>query len=190
MEAFALKAGIEPSYLSKKLRGSQPITKKDISQISVAANLSTEWLLEGGSPIELINKKLPLRDVPQQTVPARIMEYLNYKGIKTARAEKDCGLSNGLLGNAFRNNASIGSDNIEKILNTYQDLSAEWLLRGEGSMLIGDGLDKKIVFKSFGMPANSDKIIEYWRQFVKSQKGMIELFDEEEPTQSVQKTCN
>lgn len=66
----------------------------------------------------------------------RFKEYLNSKGISNAKAEKDCGFSNGLIGNAFKTKTAIGSDKLEKILSTYVDLSAEWLLRGTGSMLI------------------------------------------------------
>jgi hypothetical protein len=69
----------------------------------------------------------------------RFKEYLDFKGIANFRAEKDCGLSNGLIKNALSANSSFGSDKLEKILNTYPDLSAEWLLRGIGSMIKGEG---------------------------------------------------
>lgn len=68
----------------------------------------------------------------------RLKEYLDYKGIKNSQAEAICGFSNGLIGNAFRTKTSIGSDKLEKILSIYTDLSAEWLLRGVGSMLLDD----------------------------------------------------
>lgn len=61
--------------------------------------------------------------------------YLDCKGIANYRAEQECGLSNGLIKNALKAGSSIGSDKLENILNTYLDLSAEWLLRGEGSMI-------------------------------------------------------
>ena len=68
----------------------------------------------------------------------RFREYLDAKGIANARAEKDCGFSNGLIGNALKTKTTIGSDKLEKILSVYSDLSAEWLLRGVGSMLLDD----------------------------------------------------
>ncbi len=86
----------------------------------------------------------------------RFKEYLDSKGISNAQAERDCGLSNGLVGNAFKTKTTIGSDKIEKILTTYQDLSAEWLLRGSGSMIKGEGkaieLENKIIEMSKGRP--------------------------------------
>ena len=68
----------------------------------------------------------------------RFKEYLDAKGIANARAEKDCGFSNGLIGNAYKTKTTIGSDKLEKILSVYSDLSAEWLLRGVGSMILDD----------------------------------------------------
>ena len=68
----------------------------------------------------------------------RLKEYLDYKGIANYRAEQECGLSNGLIKNALKAGSSIGSDKLENILNAYSDLSAEWLMRGEGSMIKND----------------------------------------------------
>ena len=59
-------------------------------------------------------------------------------------------------GNAFKTKTTIGSDKLEKILIAYQDLSAEWLLRGTGSMIKGEGkaveLENKIMAMSEGRP--------------------------------------
>lgn len=68
----------------------------------------------------------------------RFKEYLDYKGVANYRAEQECGLSNGLIKNALSAGSSLGSDKLEKILSTYTELSAEWLLRGVGSMLLDD----------------------------------------------------
>lgn len=59
-----------------------------------------------------------------------------------SRAEQDCGISLSGLSKQLPNKdnpdgKSIGSDNLEKILNHFSDLSADWLLRGEGSMIKG-----------------------------------------------------
>lgn len=78
----------------------------------------------------------------------RFKEYLDYRGIANYAAEKDCGLSNGLIKNALKAGSALGSDKLEKILNVYSDLSAEWLLRGNGAMIIGESkaieLEEKI----------------------------------------------
>ena len=73
----------------------------------------------------------------------RLKEYLDSRGISNSRAEKDCGFSNGLISNAYKTKTAMGSDKIEKILTAYPELSAEWLLRGTGSMLITETPNRK-----------------------------------------------
>lgn len=102
----------------------------------------------------------------------RLREYLRYKGINNLQAETDCGLSNGYVANS----KSMGSDKLEKILNTYHDLSAEWLIRGVGTMLIGDKPNAEQVFKALNMPTNSDKIIDVWMKFMELTQGMQEIY--------------
>ena len=87
----------------------------------------------------------------------RIKKYLEYKRVPTSRAEKACGFGNATLVSAFKNpRASMGSEKLEIFLNVYSDLSAEWLLRGVGSMIIGEKnekekeLENKIIQMSVG----------------------------------------
>lgn len=49
--------------------------------------------------------------------------------------EKDCGFKRQSLRTSLGRGSSLSSDKIVKMLETYEDLSAEWLLRGEGEML-------------------------------------------------------
>lgn len=69
----------------------------------------------------------------------RLKEYLEYRQIPVSRAEKACGFGNATLVSAFKNpSASLGSRQLESFLSVYTELSAEWLLRGVGSMLLDD----------------------------------------------------
>lgn len=65
------------------------------------------------------------------TVKERIQEYLDSKGIKTFQLEKQCGFSSGY----WRKTVSVSAEACATILGIYTDLSAEWVLRGTGSML-------------------------------------------------------
>lgn len=60
---------------------------------------------------------------------------MRYKGLNDHQVTVQCGLSNGAIGNARKNGKGINSQNIEKILLTYKDIDARWLLTGEGEML-------------------------------------------------------
>lgn len=106
----------------------------------------------------------------------RFKAYIDAKGIKNAQAERDCGLSNGLLASALHKNAALGGDKLEQILNAYPDLSAEWLLRGTGEMLVTNGINQEQIFKALNMPSNSDKIIDIWKEFMECTKRMQDLY--------------
>ncbi len=69
------------------------------------------------------------------TITERLQTYMVHKGLNPNRITVDAGLSNGLIGRAIKNNAGLNSDTIEKILNTYNDLSPEWFISEIGSML-------------------------------------------------------
>lgn len=59
---------------------------------------------------------------------------MNYKGLNDNKLSSETGIANGLLGKA-RKRGSLSGKNISKLINTYQDLSADWLFTGQGSML-------------------------------------------------------
>ena len=78
----------------------------------------------------------------EQTVKERIMEFIRYEKIPVYRFEKSCGISNGYIRSV---NKTPGSDKISKILSAYPRLNPNWLLTGEGSMLVeGDGNEHSI----------------------------------------------
>ena len=68
------------------------------------------------------------------TVKDRIQQYIEYKGISVYRLEASAELSKGY----WAKTKSISADVVMKISRIYTDLSSEWLLRGEGSMLKED----------------------------------------------------
>lgn len=65
----------------------------------------------------------------------RLQYYMRERGINDNQLTVSAGLSVGLIGKAKASGKGMSSPNIEKILIACPDLSAEWLLTGEGSML-------------------------------------------------------
>ena len=61
----------------------------------------------------------------------RIKQIIEYKGISTRKFCINVGISNGF----FDKVKDVGSEKLLKILNTYPEISAEWLLTGNGSMI-------------------------------------------------------
>ena len=68
----------------------------------------------------------------------RLQYYMEKQGINDNQMTVAAGLSIGLLGKLKKNGKGMSSVNIEKILSTYPDLNAEWLLTGKGEMQKSD----------------------------------------------------
>lgn len=68
---------------------------------------------------------------------SRLDNYMKYKGLNDNKITVQSDMSNGLIGKA-RKRGALSQDNISKILYTYPDLNANWLLIGKGEMLIDD----------------------------------------------------
>ena len=174
---FATEVGINPDVFSDMIKGSRSITKKDVTLISEATGVSTEWLLNGKGSKKLDDYiYIDTVEDTKTTTAVRLMKYLRAKGIPPSNAETETGCSNGLIAKHAKDESALGSDKLEKILNHYPDLSAEWLLRGTGKMIIGDGENPEQLFRALNMPPNSDKIIDVWLRFMECTKGMQELY--------------
>lgn len=73
-----------------------------------------------------------------ETVAHRLSKFIDYLDIAPTKFEKQIDVGHSTIMKAINQSKSIGSDIINKILITYPELSAEWLMRGEGEMIIYD----------------------------------------------------
>lgn len=64
----------------------------------------------------------------------RLQYFMNQRGINDNQMTIAAGLSVGLLGKLKKSGKGMSSVNIEKILSSYPELNADWLLTGRGSM--------------------------------------------------------
>ena len=80
---------------------------------------------------------------------SRLREFIDYKGLSVQSFELQCGLSNGAVSKMGNNTRR---STIDKISKTYPELNTNWLLTGEGGMLL-DSIDS-VPQKSFtnGVP--------------------------------------
>lgn len=67
----------------------------------------------------------------------RIKQFIDYKGLTIRGFEMTVGFSNGAFASQLKNGKTIGVDKLENILNTYPEINANWLLTGNGKMLLG-----------------------------------------------------
>ena len=68
------------------------------------------------------------------TTQDRIREYCKLKGISIHQFEIQAGLSNGYVSSMRK---GIGINKLEDVLNAFPDINRDWLLYGEGNMLLG-----------------------------------------------------
>lgn len=99
------------------------------------------------------------------TIKDRIQQYIDYKGISIYRLEATAELSKGY----WAKTKSISADVAMRISRIYPDISAEWLLRGEGEMI------KSETPKSSTLPEESAPITnERLFSVIESQQRTIE----------------
>jgi SOS-response transcriptional repressor LexA len=68
-------------------------------------------------------------------VKERLLDFINYKQITNKLFELTAGLSNGYINNFDGN---FRTKTLEKVLTAYPELNRNWLLYGEGEMLLTD----------------------------------------------------
>ena len=69
----------------------------------------------------------------QDTVKERLVTFIKRKGLSQKKFETMVGLSNGYVNNISK---GIGAEKMQRILSTFPELNQEWLLLGEGNMLV------------------------------------------------------
>ena len=62
----------------------------------------------------------------------RVKQYLSYKGVSKYKFYQKTGFSNKFLDNS----SNMGTNKAEIIIRYYPDLNLEWLITGEGQMLV------------------------------------------------------
>lgn len=67
---------------------------------------------------------------------SRIQEFAENQSISIRELERKSGVTNGVFSKAIRYGNEISTDKVENLLQAYPSISAEWLLRGEGEMLL------------------------------------------------------
>ena len=70
-----------------------------------------------------------------ESVVDRLKQFIDQTGLTIASFERSVGMSNNSFGKSLKSGGSIGSDKLQKTMSVYPNLSATWLLTGEGTML-------------------------------------------------------
>ena len=68
----------------------------------------------------------------------RIIQLIDQLGISARQFDISIGAANGYTLRMEKNNASVGSDVIERIVKKYPKLNLVWLITGKGPMFLED----------------------------------------------------
>lgn len=74
----------------------------------------------------------------ESSVKQRIRDILLIKDSNPTKLSKEYSVNQKTLNNQINSDIQLASSTILLILDAFKDVSAEWLLRGTGEMLIGE----------------------------------------------------
>ena len=69
---------------------------------------------------------------------SRIKEIITYSGLSDRAFALRCGLAQNTLNRQLNGVRELSLSTVNAILNTFSDISSEWLLRGKGQMLLSE----------------------------------------------------
>lgn len=78
----------------------------------------------------------------ESSIRQRIKDVLSFHNSNTNQLAGDDANFQNRLSRQINHTSTISCDTISRVLSAYPEVSAEWLLRGKGEMLISDNLPK------------------------------------------------
>lgn len=91
----------------------------------------------------------------------RIMQLISALNMSARQFDISIGTANGYILRMRKNNASVGSDVIERIIKEYPQVNLVWLITGKGDMFIDEQSESK--------PRSAQEIEAYIDERLKSQ---------------------
>lgn len=70
----------------------------------------------------------------------RIMQVISALNMSARQFDMSIGTANGYILRMEKNNASVGSDVIERIIKKYPQVNLVWLMTGKGEMFLDDSI--------------------------------------------------
>jgi phage repressor protein C with HTH and peptisase S24 domain len=94
----------------------------------------------------------------REKIYTRLIQFIAFLGISQRDFAKSCGFSTGYL-NSLKNGTEPGTGKMFKILSSYPQLNKQWLLSGEGEMLMKDtGPRVAEVAPRYELPESDDMV--------------------------------
>lgn len=68
----------------------------------------------------------------------RVNDYIQYKGMSVRAFESEAGIKYSTISAAIKRGTELNTATLLKIIDTYDDIDTDWLMKGEGEMLKGE----------------------------------------------------
>lgn len=75
----------------------------------------------------------------EKEIVGKMNDFWAQSGKSKAEMSRELGVDAGTFGNILNGNRGVSAGLLSKFLETYPSVSAEWLMRGVGSMFAADG---------------------------------------------------
>lgn len=132
ISAFEKSIGMSNASFRKIYNNNGSIGSDKLERIlKTYPQLNPSWLLTGEGPMILGEETQPLSN----NLNERILTFISHLGVNVAEFERNCNLSNGSVSKMGDNTRRSTLERISKI---YPSLNLNWLLTGEGSMILGE----------------------------------------------------
>ena len=103
----------------------------------------------------------------------RIKQYIDYKGLSVRSFEIKSTLKNGAIYRVIKNDTSLNGESIAALGNKWEDLNLNWLMKGDGDMLVGDSIVKE-PGDPYAKETNAEEI-NWYKDALKRADDQIEL---------------
>lgn len=107
------------------------------------------------------------------TTKDRLKLFVKSIGLGRNKFEDQVGIANGYLSSK---SSSVTSDALEKIKEKYPDLNVDWLITGEGDMIIDNSEEDVVVKDQFTNEYSNEK--KYYEDRIKDLEDKLKIKDE------------
>lgn len=104
----------------------------------------------------------------------RIKQYIDYKGLSVRSFEIKSTLKNGAIYRVIKNNTSLNGESIAALGNKWGDLNLNWLMKGEGEMLVAPSIVKE-PNNEYRKGSTGSSEINWYKDALKRADDQIEL---------------
>jgi len=108
------------------------------------------------------------------TIKERILIFVDYKKISVSQFEKASNLSNGYISNMRKN---FSAEKLSYVLKAFPDLNRDWLIYGEGDMLISKQSNKVAPIKDDELEKMKEELAFLRGQIASLEKQNKELLE-------------